>query len=152
MMKLALLGSDSQTLELSRSVSAGDEHEVVWTLDLGDSASEVEKLFPAAERAREWEPLLEGNFAEAVVVAHSNQDDQLIGQLRLLVQAAIPLLVSCRTIRKSCRVPNKFFNILQVPSVLPSSTITTSTFNFSLLASMNFVSVRARYSSAASSL
>ena len=93
-MNLALLGSDAPSRELVRAAAASGEHRLVWGCELGDFEAEFRRLAPAAGISQHWESLLSGELADGLIVARGSDDDQRADQLRKLVQAGLPMLVS----------------------------------------------------------
>jgi hypothetical protein len=104
-MRLALLGADDETLELVRWAVLAARHELVAAYDVDARAADVAAIAPAAQLGGEWESLVLGTQADAVIVSRGQAgltaatgiaDDERRGeQLRKLVQAAIPLLIVC---------------------------------------------------------
>jgi hypothetical protein len=104
-MRLALLGADDEALQLVQSAVAGGAHELVAAYDAGPRAAEVTAIAPAAVVSEDWESLVLGTHAQAVIVARGlaglasqtgiSDEERRADQLRKLAQAAIPLLVIC---------------------------------------------------------
>lgn len=96
-MRLALLGLDDSTLSLAAACAVGDECQVVAVSDLRPDDQRAAKLQSAAPRV-EWETLLLGSDGpqpfDAVVAARGDDEQQRNDQIRRLVQAGIPLLIS----------------------------------------------------------
>ena len=92
-MKFALLGDDPQAVALVRAAVAGG-HELVWIGEVRTSADVLQTIAPHAERSDLWESLLDHRTADVVIVGQSDDEDRLADQLRKLVQAGVPLLVS----------------------------------------------------------
>lgn len=90
-MRLALLGIDEETLALARAAQQSGVHQIAWVCD---AANEVLAEFPGIIPSNDWQELLEGPFVGAVIVARSDNEDELAARLRLLAQADIPLSVS----------------------------------------------------------
>ena len=93
-MKLALLGADPDTLSLAREIVRSERHQLVWAGDLAAAEDYVRRLAPQAVVSNEWESLLAGSGVDAVIVARDQDEERRAEQLRKLVQAAVPLLVS----------------------------------------------------------
>jgi hypothetical protein len=104
-MKLALFGCDDETLSLVRWAVLAGGHELVAAYDIGGHASDVTAIAPGVQLGGDWESLLLGTQADAVIVARAlaglaketgiADDERRAEQLRKLAQAAIPLLVVC---------------------------------------------------------
>ncbi|HEV2971976.1 MAG TPA: hypothetical protein VGY55_18530 [Pirellulales bacterium] len=98
-MKLALLGADDAMLAIARRALEKGLHEIVLLTEQDVTGHEVESIarlrasLPGrAEIA--WETLLYGHPVDAVLVARGPDQEFRADQLRKLVQAAMPLLVS----------------------------------------------------------
>ncbi len=101
-MRFALLGVDSQSLELARWIAAQpDEHWIELIYDPGLADGVLRGLAPQAEFLTHWEGLLASARIDAVIVAAAADDEEpRIDQLRKLIQERVPLLVShpvCRS-------------------------------------------------------
>jgi predicted dehydrogenase len=104
-MKLALLGTDDETLDLLHWAVARGGHELVAAYDVGSRAGEVRAAAPGVRVEENWESLLLGSAVDAVVVARGGaglsaatgiaDDERRADQLRKLAQEGIPLLVAC---------------------------------------------------------
>ena len=102
-MKIALLGCDEEALELVRSATAGGDHVLVAAFDAAEFAPQLRSVAPLARLDDEWESLLVGTAADAVIVARGRLDtssqtgfssnERRADQLRKLAQAAVPMLV-----------------------------------------------------------
>jgi predicted dehydrogenase len=92
-MRFALLGADPDALDLARAVAGGGEHTLVSAHDLGDGRALVGRELSGVRIVEHWEGLLAGEV-DAVIVARAADDDLRAEQLRKLVQAAVPLIVS----------------------------------------------------------
>jgi predicted dehydrogenase len=93
-MKLALLGTDDDVLELARAATAGG-HAIVW---LGDArpvdAAALGQIAPGLAVAADWEALLGQGIADAVIVGTGTSPESVRAeQLKRLVNDAVPLLV-----------------------------------------------------------
>lgn len=104
-MRIALLGYDSDADRLVRWLGQDDHHELVIISGAGGAAAELLKLAPGVQVRESWEGLLLDSTVDAVIVASGehaalkdsgvNVADLRADQLRKLAQAAIPLLVVC---------------------------------------------------------
>jgi hypothetical protein len=104
-MKLALLGADAETLDFVRRAVGPNKHELVSAFDVGPYAAEVRQIAPGVQLREDWEALLLGSLADAVVVARGGagladatgiaDEERRADQLRKLAQEAVPLLVTC---------------------------------------------------------
>jgi predicted dehydrogenase len=97
--RVAFLGADPCTLALARAVIESNRFELagVCELDGGLDPQVGQALAALTRRARqldEWEALLDEQFVDAVVVARGADEDRRTEQLRKLVQAGMPLVVS----------------------------------------------------------
>src|SRR5687768_9789018 len=92
-MKFALLGADADSIVLARAAAAGP-HRLVWGCELSGFEREFRQLAPGALIAETWEDLLSGEVAEALIVARAADDDLRADQLRKLVQAGVPMILS----------------------------------------------------------
>jgi hypothetical protein len=104
-MKLALLGADDETLDLIRWAVLAGGHQLVAAYDVGARSADIAAIAPADQLGGDWESLVLGTQADAVIVARSMaglaattgiaDDERRAEQFRKLAQAAIPLLVVC---------------------------------------------------------
>ncbi|HEV3137377.1 MAG TPA: Gfo/Idh/MocA family oxidoreductase [Pirellulales bacterium] len=97
--RIAFLGVDAFTLPLARAVIESSRFELagVCELDDGFDPRAAEAFAALTRRARQldvWEALLDEQFVDAVVVARGADEDRRTDQLRKLIQAAMPVLVS----------------------------------------------------------
>lgn len=95
-LRIALLGADSSTPALARAVVDHYQLAGICEIDGADSKT-VGALAPLVSRARkfgDWEALLDQQMVDAVIVARGPDEDRRAEQLRKLVQAGVPLLVS----------------------------------------------------------
>jgi myo-inositol 2-dehydrogenase/D-chiro-inositol 1-dehydrogenase len=91
-MRFALLGADARSLDLADAVVSSD-HALVAAYDVGPSwIVELEKIAPAVRIGQSWESLLQGDAVDALIVAPGDSD-QRADQLRILVQAGVPMIV-----------------------------------------------------------
>jgi myo-inositol 2-dehydrogenase/D-chiro-inositol 1-dehydrogenase len=93
-MRFALLGADADALQLAGAAARSHEHELVSAHDVGQTAAAVRAVAPLASIVEHWEGLLGGSQAEAVIVGRGADDDARADQLRKLVQAGVPLVIS----------------------------------------------------------
>jgi len=92
-MRFALLGADPDAFDLARAVTDGGEHTLVSAHDLGEREALARRALPGVRLAEHWEGLLAGEV-DAVIVTRAADDDLRAEQLRKLMQAAVPLVVS----------------------------------------------------------
>ena len=92
-MRFALLGADPDAFDLARAVTDSGEHTLVSAHDLGQNEALARRELPGVRLAEHWEGLLAGEV-DAVIIARAADDDLRAEQLRKLVQAAVPLVVS----------------------------------------------------------
>jgi hypothetical protein len=102
-MKLALLGCDEEALELVRCAVAGGNHVLTAAFDAAAYVRQLKALAPQVRCDDQWESLLLGTVADAVIVARGRLDlsletgfsasERRDDQLRKLAQAAVPMLV-----------------------------------------------------------
>jgi predicted dehydrogenase len=92
-MKLALLGIDAEVLALAEAAMNGRRHHVVAVYDAGQPTDELRQLAPLARWNDQWESLLLGTVADAVIVASRPSDELRADQLRNLVKAGVPLVL-----------------------------------------------------------
>lgn len=96
LMRLALLGLDDTTLALARAaIESGDR--IVMLCDVDASRLSALGLGSTFGRIEPWETLLDGGVnraCDAVLVARDEQEELRLEQLRKLVQAGMPMLVS----------------------------------------------------------
>jgi hypothetical protein len=94
-MKLALLGTDSDILQLVAAATS-DGHEIVWVGDVRPAdAGALRRFVPEFTDCRDdWELLLDRNSADAVLIGRGTSPDDLRAeQLKRLTTEAVPLLV-----------------------------------------------------------
>ncbi len=92
-MRFALLGIDDATRRLAQAATdAGHELAAVADATAADVANHRDGLHGVAI-LDDWQRLLEGATCDAVIVA-AGPEDRRLDQLRVLIQAAVPLLVS----------------------------------------------------------
>src|SRR5687767_5809735 len=104
-MRLALLGIDDEALELVRWGVLAEGHQLVAAYDVGSRGEDIAAIAPDAALNEDWESLVLGTRADAVIVARGHaglagqtgiaDDERRADQLRKLAQAAVPMLVMC---------------------------------------------------------
>jgi predicted dehydrogenase len=96
--RIALLGADETTRDVANAIAANSRFQLAGVCEWEDIAAEVATAsHPSLARARRfdgWEALLDSSVVDAVVVARGVDDDRRADQLRKLIQAEVPLLVS----------------------------------------------------------
>lgn len=92
-MNFALVGLDENVRRLIERVVAQGEDRIVAFWAPAESAPQARAILPGAKQLTEWEAVL-GESVDAVIVARDGGDDLRADQLRTLIQAAIPLVVS----------------------------------------------------------
>ncbi|MEQ8787381.1 MAG: hypothetical protein RIC55_13830 [Pirellulaceae bacterium] len=93
--KLALLGASHDALEIARAVKSDPRFSVAcWLVDDRDDA-DLLRLAPAGLRVDEWQAMLSGHLADAVVVSPMEAGDEASRQeqLRRIAQNETPLLL-----------------------------------------------------------
>jgi hypothetical protein len=94
-MNFAVLGTDSDIVQLlAAAISEG--HEIAWLGDVrAADAHQIRALAPhLADRAAQWEMLLDQTIVDAVLVGRGNATSELRAeQLKRLVTEAVPVLV-----------------------------------------------------------
>ncbi len=99
LLRIALLGADAGTPAIARAILDSSQFELAGTCEF-ESSSEVQatqQVVRAVGRVRRfdgWEALLDLETVDAVVVARDPDEDRRAEQLRKLIQAGVPLLVS----------------------------------------------------------
>lgn len=94
-MKLAILGTDSEILQLT-AAARGEQHEIVWLGDMRaeDAPSIIPLTAGLADRADEWELLLDRGIADAVLVGRGAVSSELrADRIKRLAAEGVPLLV-----------------------------------------------------------
>ena len=96
--RVALLGADETTRPIAAAIAGNSRFPLAGVCEWEDLAAADEfALPPALARARRfdgWEALLDSSVVDAVVVARGADDDRRADQLRKLIQAEVPLLVT----------------------------------------------------------
>ena len=94
-MQLGLLGSNADTLAIARAVHRSSAHALIGVYQPQAHVAELRDLLePGGEGTDDWESLLHDDRIDAVIVAGTDGDASRDDQLRKLVQAARPLLVT----------------------------------------------------------
>jgi predicted dehydrogenase len=93
-MKLALLGADPAMLSVARLAAEQGDHQLVAAFEAGPAAEYLRQLWPQVQLRDDWEYLLSPVAVEAVLVGRAADEETRADQLRKLVQAGVPLLVS----------------------------------------------------------
>jgi predicted dehydrogenase len=93
-MKFALLGVDADALELAQWVARSPEHELAWACEVAGAEAQLRAFAPKLQISTFWESLLAGGTADAVIVARGASEEERAEQLRKLVQAAVPMVLS----------------------------------------------------------
>jgi hypothetical protein len=92
-MKFALLGCDEDVLQLAdAALERGDVITSTWDVPV-EFEEDLQAIAPRAIRLSSWQEVLNGELADAVIVGRGADDDQRADQLRVLVQAAMPMIV-----------------------------------------------------------
>jgi myo-inositol 2-dehydrogenase/D-chiro-inositol 1-dehydrogenase len=92
-MKFALLGAEPDILPLLAAIRGSVQHTLVAAYETS-AAQELDlNSFGVSEIDDEWESLLLGSLADAVIVCRCQNQDRRADQLRKLTQAAIPLII-----------------------------------------------------------
>lgn len=94
-MKIGLLGTDGDILQLAAAARELG-HEIVWVGDVraADSTAIRQLAHHSVDRSREWELLLDGAIADAVLVGRGQAATELRAeQLKRLAAEAVPLLI-----------------------------------------------------------
>ena len=93
-MRIAMIGSDDDTLAIARAADRHPSHALVGVYQAREHVAELRSLLPADGTWDEgWEALLHDDHVDAVIVAGNDRGTDRDQQLRKLVQAGIPLLV-----------------------------------------------------------
>jgi hypothetical protein len=94
-MKLAILGTDSDILQLA-TAARSERHEIVWLGDLrAEDTSAFNYIAPAmADRGNEWELLLDRAIADAVLIGRGTASNELRAErVKRLATEGMPLLI-----------------------------------------------------------
>jgi predicted dehydrogenase len=93
-MKFALLGIDADALELAQAVVASSEHVLSSACEVEGAEDQLRAIAPRVQIVEFWESLLSSDTADAVIVSRSADSDLRAEQLRKLVQAGVPLILT----------------------------------------------------------
>ncbi|HVU86658.1 MAG TPA: hypothetical protein VHD36_05020 [Pirellulales bacterium] len=93
-MKFALLGMDADALELAQGVAASREHVLASACDVAGAEDQLRALAPRVQFVEFWEALLASDMADAVIVSRGTDPELRAEQLRKLVQAGVPLILT----------------------------------------------------------
>src|SRR5262245_52482836 len=104
-MKVAVLGTDDDALQLVRWAVESGEHELVAAYDSEHYVEQLRALNPLVRTSESWEELVVASVADAVIVGRGGKEltakagidhaERRADQLRKLVQAAVPMIVAC---------------------------------------------------------
>ncbi len=93
-MKFALLGAEPDVLPLLAAIRDSGQHTLVAAYETSDAPElDLNAAFGVSGNNDEWESLLLGSLADAVIVCRCRNQERRADQLRKLTQAAIPLIV-----------------------------------------------------------
>ncbi|HEY4312412.1 MAG TPA: hypothetical protein VGN12_23390 [Pirellulales bacterium] len=93
-MKFALLGFDADSLELAHGIARHPAHQLTSGCEVNGAESELRTIAPHLQIVEFWEALLASDTAEAVIVSYGANSDERADQLRKLVQAGVPLILT----------------------------------------------------------
>jgi myo-inositol 2-dehydrogenase/D-chiro-inositol 1-dehydrogenase len=93
-MRLALLGLDDDVIAVAKVAAANGAYHVGPIACSAEQLQIARRELPDIEWLSNWEALLDRSSADAVLVARADNEDLLTEQLRKLVQAGMPVLVS----------------------------------------------------------
>lgn len=98
-MRFAILGADADAVEWAHSILAQRQHRVDWLCEVDGTwhtpwSETLRAAAPAAQLLSQWESLLDPRLVDAVLVATGQDEERRAEQLRKLVQAGVPLMVS----------------------------------------------------------
>ena len=93
-MKIAILGTDADVVRLA-TAAVGEGHEIIWLGDVRpEEVSAIQQLASRRDGASQWELLLDGSIADAVIVGRGTASgDVRAEQLKRLAAEGVPLLV-----------------------------------------------------------
>lgn len=92
-MRLALLGSDADSLALAEAALGGGQHQLVWIEASAALDAWSAEHAASIHRSSEWEDLLAAGAVDAVIVGRGANEASRLDQLRKLVQESMPLLL-----------------------------------------------------------
>ena len=90
-MKFALLGESGPALELAREISQCDEHQLVAGYEIVNR-EEFRRVAPEANCNEDWQAVLHGTAANAIIVSKSDTIEDRSDQLHKLAQAGLALI------------------------------------------------------------
>jgi predicted dehydrogenase len=93
-MKFALLGVDADVLALAQGVVASQEHVLTSVCEVEGAEEQLRAIAPRLKFVEFWESLLASDMADAVIVGRGPNADLRAEQLRKLVQAGVPLILT----------------------------------------------------------
>lgn len=94
-MKLAILGTDSDILQLA-AAARSERHEIVWLGDVrAEDTPQLHSIAPGmADRGNEWELLLDRAIADAVLVGRGTASSELRAErVKRLATEGMPLVI-----------------------------------------------------------
>lgn len=91
-MRWALLGDDDEAIQLALAARQEPDCQSLVAIEIGDLASFRQRL-PGVEVRTDWEELLSGKTADAVILGPGNDDERRGEQAVRLAQAGVPMLV-----------------------------------------------------------
>ena len=94
-MKLAILGTDSDILQLA-AAARSERHEIVWLGDVrAEDAAAIDSIAPGmADRGSEWELLLDRAIADAVLIGRGTASNELRAErVKRLATEGMPLVI-----------------------------------------------------------
>jgi predicted dehydrogenase len=92
--RLAFLGADGSFLEMFEATRANPRFELAGICEVDPAMLAALDSTTGARSVADWEALLDSTIFDAVFVAHCDDEDRRAEQLRKLIQAGIPLLLS----------------------------------------------------------
>jgi len=93
-MNFALLGIDADALALAAHIASSPVHRLVWACDVAGAENQLRGLAPRIQFSSTWESLLAGEGIDALIVARGTNADERADQLRKLVQAPLPMILT----------------------------------------------------------
>jgi predicted dehydrogenase len=91
-MRWALLGDDDEAVQLALAARQEPDCQSLVAIEVGELASFRQRL-PGVEVRSDWEELLSGKTADAVIVGPAEDDERRGEQAVRLAQAGVPMLV-----------------------------------------------------------
>ena len=93
-MKLAILGTDSDILQLA-AAARSERHEIVWIGDIrSNDTAALASMAPLIDRGSEWELLLDRAIADAVLVGRGSAPNELRAErVKRLATEGMPLVI-----------------------------------------------------------